>query len=158
MQITIQSVSVEVVKPGPKGYSQATVAYSYNGQPRTQKIVSFANPAVFKQVASWEQALPDGPVEVTMVKNAQGYNEWAGIGAGSGPSQGPAAATPNKVVGSSYPTNEERAKTQVYIVKQSSLSNAIAYHNKQESGVSPEEIIATAQIFVDFVMDSGDAA
>jgi hypothetical protein len=86
MQITIQNVDIENVVKGKSRYSKASVAYSYNGEPRTQNIMSFANPAIFKVVEGWStQGIPTTPVEVTLTKNAAGYTEWASIGGSAAP-------------------------------------------------------------------------
>lgn len=163
MQVTITGVSIEVAKPGPKGYSKAVVSYTHNGESRTQSVMSFANPAVFKQVAEWELQLPNGPVDVTLTRNSTGYNEWSAVKEGtfsekvpSGPSQGASAPSIRPANASNFPTNEERAKTQVYIVKQSSLGHAINYlNNKYKEGdpaYNVDNVLEIAQVFVDFVM------
>ena len=50
MKVTINSVNVEWIAKGKSKYGKAAVQYSYNGEPRTQNIMSFSNPTVFKQV------------------------------------------------------------------------------------------------------------
>lgn len=61
---------------------------------------------------------------------------------------GPAASTP---VRSTYETPEERAKKQVYIVKQSSISAAIATLSVGAKAVKPDDVITLAQQYTDFV-------
>ena len=162
MLVKILDVNIEHIVKGKSRYSKAAVTYTYNGEARTQNMMSFANPAIFKAV----QEKVGQEVEITITKNAAGYNEWASLGdVGSGAS--PATATPTtspstaptaastRVTGSNYETSAERAVKQVYIVKQSSLSAAVALagHNKEKA--SPEDIIASAQKFVDYVFGGG---
>jgi hypothetical protein len=153
LKITINSVNVENVVKGKARYNKATVGYTYNGEARTQNIMDFANPSIFKQV----QGLVAGDeIDVTLTKNAQGYSEWASIAtAGSAPSGSPApASTTTRVTGSNYETAEERAKKQVYIIKQSSISNAIALLSAQGTGFSEANVIDAAQFFTDWVLDN----
>ena len=156
MKITIQSVDIEKITKGKATYSKAQVAYSYNGEPRTQNIMSFANPAIFKVVQDWaNNGCPTDAVDVTLTKNAAGYNEWSAIGGtGSAPSTGLSPAKP--ATPSSYPTPNERAATQVYIVKQSSLANAIQTLKSDKVSPNPDEVIQLAQKYVDFVMGADD--
>ena len=139
---------------GKSRYSKASVAYSFNGEARTQNIMSFANPDVFKKV----QELVGQETEVTLVKNAAGYNEWSAIGdVGSSPasSEGPTpvglAAAAVRVTGSNYETPAERAIKQVYIVKQSSISNAIAFCAATNADPTIQGVLDIAQQFVDYV-------
>lgn len=56
-------------------------------------------------------------------------------------------------VRSNYETAEERAAKQVYIVKQSSLSNAVATLSVGSKSLDPEKVIEVAQRFTDWVFD-----
>lgn len=159
MQVKILNVDIENVVKGKSRYSVATVAYISGGEARTQKIMSFANPDVFKKV----QELVGQETNVTVTKNEAGYNQWSSIGGedvkGSpvaAPS-GTTAAPATRVTGSNYETPAERAAKQVYIVKQSSISAAVALaaNNKEKAG--PEDIIKTAQVFVDYVFGKDDS-
>ncbi len=161
MKVKILDVNVENIVKGKSRYSKAAVTYTYNGEARTQNIMSFTNPAIFKAV----QEKVGQEVEITITKNAAGYNEWASlddVGSGASPqssvptSAPVSAAAPNttRVTGSNYETATERAAKQVYIVKQSSLSSAIALTTANKEKATPDEVIAVAQKFVDFVFDS----
>ena len=151
MLVKILNVDVENVVKGKSRYSVATVAYMAGGEARTQKIMSFANPDVFKKV----QELVGQETNVTVTKNDAGYNQWAAIGEApaSAPVAAPTGTPAARVTGSNYETPAERAVKQVYIVKQSAInaSIALAGHNKEKS--SPEDIVKTAQFFVDYVFD-----
>lgn len=161
MKVKILDVAIENVVKGKSRYSKASVAYSFDGQARTQNIMSFVNPDVFKKV----QESVGQEVDVTITKNDAGYNTWAAIGpVGSAPSDAPSPASPTapvglaaaatRVTGSNYETPAERAQKQVYIVKQSSLSNAIAFLQGQGELDSTDSVRKVAQEFVDFVFDT----
>lgn len=147
MKITIKDVSVEWIQKGKTKYGKATVAYTYNGEQRVQNIMSFANPSVFKQV----QELVGQEVDVTLTKNSSGYSEWSNIDAGGTATTATATPTTNRVSGSNYETAEERAKKQVFIVKQSSISSAISLLKTEQNTPSVDEILEVAQKFTDFV-------
>jgi hypothetical protein len=168
MKFVFQSVSItDEKKPGAKqGYQKAVVIYTYNGEPRKQTIVSFSNPAIFKQIQELEQGQE---IEVEVIKNAGGFNEWKSVtvGGNSGSTGGNQTGTPSaasgattgstgvaRVTGSNYENKEERAARQVLIVKQSSLSAAVASLTPgAKAPLSVEEVIERAQAFVDFVFE-----
>lgn len=146
--IQIQEVTVEFVKKGKAGYNVANVVYDDGGKNYTKKIMSFANPAVFDAV---KNAKVGETYEVKVVKEGEYYN-WAALTPVNNARAANAEVKPGsgKVVGSNYETAEERKLKQLYIIKQSSISNAIEYH-KNDGEVQIEDILATAQQFVDFV-------
>lgn len=155
MRVRIVNVDVENVQKGQSRYSKATVAYIDNGQAKTQNVMSFGNPAVFKAV----KELVGQEVDVTVTKNDAGYNQWSAIApAGEGPAPSTGAPTPQaapaatRVTGSNFETPAERATKQVYIIKQSSLSNAIELAGVNKEKKSREEIIQDAQVFTDWVL------
>jgi hypothetical protein len=164
MKVKIVNVDVEKIVDGKKNYSKAVVTYLYEGQARTQNLVSFTNPAVFKAV----QEKVGQEVDVTITKNAGGYNQWAALGDVGSTSTGSTSTPQNqtapsttssttRVTGSNYETKEERAARQVYIVKQSSISAAVALSEANKAKSTPEEIIAVAQKFVDFVFEQDNS-
>lgn len=152
MKVTIKDVNVEWVAKGKTKYGKASVAYTYNGEQRSQNIMSFANPTVFKQV----QELVGQEVEVTMTKNSGGYSEWSAIEVDA--TEGvktPSTGTPTnttRVTGSNYETAEERAKKQVYIIKQSSITAAISILNSQNQPATVDAVKETAQDLTDWVL------
>lgn len=124
MLITIINVSA----PEPeKTWSKIEVTYkdSY-GKVNSKAIRSFTG-GVYTSL----QSLKSGDqVEVTQVKNAKGYLDWTAVGPpGSAPAAAEAPAAKGNAApaarASTYETPEERAKKQVYIVRQSSISAAI---------------------------------
>lgn len=168
MRVKIVSVSVETVNSGRKNYRKATVIYTFNGQARTQNVMDFSNPAVFKTVASWEGAPPADEVEVEVGKNAGGFNEWRSIGAAgstasassetsSAPTSAPRSGT-YQAPARDFETRDERAARQVLIVKQSSLERAVDILKARgfEDELTVEAVTEVAQRLADWVLDNGD--
>ena len=162
MNIQIIATSVET-KPTAKGsYQQLEVTYknlTYQGKVESKKLMSFgANAAAFKTLS----AAPAGSQwEVTVVKNAQGYNDWPNVVAASGAAapEVPQAATSAKAaIGgrSTYETPEERAQRQVYIIRQSSISSAIATLAVGSKAVKPEDVLSVAKQYENYVFDVKD--
>lgn len=111
-----------------RSYQSLEVTYKDDsGKVSSKKLMSFSNPGVFNTAKSWQKG---DAINVITQKDDQGYWQWTGIGLNNGGNdvaQQPAkAATPTRVAGSNYETKEERAARQVMIVRQSSLSNAVA--------------------------------
>ncbi len=160
MNIQIIATSVET-KPTQKGsYQQLEVTYknlTYQGKTESKKIMSFgANAAAFKALA---QAAPGSIWDVEVVKNAQGYNDWTSVQPSNG---APAAAAPGKAPTTStaprtgYETPEERAQRQILIVRQSSLSSAVATLSVGAKAVKPSDVIALAQEYENYVFGIKD--
>ena len=133
MKISVLSVQVATVPTAKGSYQVADVAFknlTYGGKVEGKKIMSFgAGKSSFETLAT---AQPGDIFDVTVVKNDKGYNDWTGMSKGEAGGQeagiiakpvGQASSTP---VRSTYETPEERAKKQVYIIRQSSISSAIA--------------------------------
>ena len=153
MQVKITNVEVEWGGKPPKKWGKAVVSYDYNGNARKQNVVSFGNPEVFKKV----QELVGQTVEVEVGKNDKDFTEWRSInpvGTGSQTAtSGTASAPTTRVSGSNYETKEERAARQVLIVKQSSLSAAVATLtvNAGKDKLQVEEVLRLAQEYADWV-------
>jgi hypothetical protein len=163
MQIQILSVTIET-KPTAKGsYQVADVAYknlSFQGKVEGKKVMSFGATAEGFKVLALAQ--PGETYEVTVVKNDKGYNDWTALtksGAGTPAAEGNATgsngsaarAATSTPVRSTYETPEERAIKQVYIVKQSSVSNAIATLSVGAKKLEPADVLKLAQEYTDFV-------
>lgn len=161
-KVKIQEVNVDTVQKGKSRYQIAVVNYIYGDQARQQKLFSFANPQAFTAI---QKVKPGDFVEVTTVKNDAGYNDWAKVelvnpdNPETGKDTAPAAKS-TKVLGSNYETPEERAKRQLMIVRQSSISNAIEYlhnvHREGEPSYNVNDVLNVAQEFVDFVYGTND--
>lgn len=150
---TLQDFRTEEVTKGKNTYTKAIVVYNdpkYGQKEKT--VMSFANPAVF---AALKKLAVGDTFSVTVTKNGE-YTNWTSVTTG-----GEAAndtATPNKAapqtpVRSSYETPEERAARQVLIVKQSSLSAAVATLSPGAKGpLDKVLVLGLAQEYVDWVM------
>lgn len=165
MKVIFNGLTTQYIqKPGSRtGYTKGTISYTYNGEAREQSIMSFANPAVFAAV----QGLVTGAeIEVTTGKNKSGYNEWVSVNAvgaagqsntDSSPSTPTTGSSAVRVSGSNYETREERANRQVLIVRQSSLSAAVASLTPgAKSALDPEAVIETAKQFEEYVFSTND--
>lgn len=148
---TIQDFRVETVQKSPKNSYQVGIAVytTMKGEQKEKKIMSFANPSVFSKLK--DMKFPQ-TCEITYVEGDQYYG-WAKVQevtedvpkATTAPSGG-------KVLGSQYETREERVTRQLHIVRQSSLSNAIAALTAgAKTPPKTEDILDLAQTFVDFV-------
>ncbi len=129
LKFVFQSFETESVKKGKApGYEKGVVNYTYNGDPRTYKLVSFASPEIFGTL----KTLAGGTtILVEVAKDDAGYNKWTSVqveGAPS-PSKGATAASTGspavRVAGSNYETPDERKLRQLLIVRQSSLGHAV---------------------------------
>lgn len=108
--------------------------------------------------------------EVTTNKNPAGYIDWIAAvksEGGAAPGPAPSRTAPTNVgntsgstttTRSTYETPEERAKKQVYIVRQSSLSSAIDLLSVgSKSSPDVEKVIETAKRFEDFVFGTNQS-
>lgn len=160
MKIQVLSVQVTTVPTQKGSYQVADVAYknlSFQGKVEGKKVMSFgATKDAFSVLAT---AQPGDTFEVNVVKNDKGYNDWVSMGKDSGNGQSaPQAAAGHAPAGnastrtSSFETPEERAKKQVYIIRQSSLSNAIdTLAVGSKSPLKPDEVIDLARKYEDYV-------
>jgi hypothetical protein len=152
--VSITKVEIETA---PKGYKVATVNYLKDGKEELRKIMSFAAPKAFEVLAG----LTDFPVDanITLEKKGQYWN-WTGVEVGGKASAPQAKASTGKVIGSNYETPAERARRQVYIVRQSSVASAIEYFKGRDPKgiqVNPQEVIDTAKVFEQYIFDLGQA-
>lgn len=165
MQIQVLSVQVQTVPTQKGSYQVADTAYknlTYQGKVEGKKIMSFgAGKASFEAIVT---AQPGDIFEVTVVKNAAGYNDWTQMVKGveghvattpaSSASKGAVASSPTAAVRSSYETPEERAKKQVYIIRQSSVSSAVAALSAgAKTPVKFEDVLDFAKKIEKYVFD-----
>jgi len=155
MLVKVVSVNREDIpnKNGKGTYGKLTVAYrNEQGKLAEKPLLSFTNPAVFK---AFERAEAGDEINVKSEKVGDYWN-WTAILADGEVSQAtPVAnstAPATRVTGSNYETKEERALKQRYIVKQSSISAAVAILIVgAKSAPSVKDVIALADEFVDYV-------
>lgn len=127
MLINIVDVGAPNTHAAKNGRSYQSIEVTYKdeqGQVKNKKLMSFSNPSVFNHI----KGLAKGDqINLRTEKDAAGYWQWTGIGddAPAGTAQAK-PATGGRVTGSNYETKEERAARQILIVRQSSLSSAVA--------------------------------
>lgn len=159
IEIITQKPVTKTNKAG-KPYQVLDIAYknlSFQGKVEGRIIMSFgATAETFKALGTANQ----GDVfDIEIVKNDAGYNDWVSAkksvaGATPAPASAPSRGTSSTTVPvkSTYETPEERAKKQIYIVRQSSLSSAIDLLSVgAKSAPKVDDVIATAQQFESFV-------
>jgi hypothetical protein len=155
MNITIKVLSVSEENKGK--YNQLTVAYKDIGQGKVaeKKLMSFLNKEVYATIKEGEGK----EFEVSMQKNDKGYWDWISIGAPGTVAPATAAKTGggNAAPKSSYETAEERAKRQVMIVRQSSLSTAADVLKSEKKPPTGADVIALAKEFEAYVLDLNEA-
>ena len=167
--MNIQILSVEVnnaMSKGGKPYEQVVVAYkdlSNGGKVASKTVMPFG----FQKDAftTLKGAKPVEVYDVDVQKNDAGYNDWIKVTKGT-------ATTASTVVGDStkatataatttkggWETPEERAKKQVYIIRQSSVANAVAaLIAGAKTPPKAEDIINLAKQFENYVLDVGTA-
>jgi len=162
MFISILSVDV-TTRQGPKSsYQQAEVAYrDGEGKVGSKKVMSFDKSGVFEVIANAKQG---ETYDIGLTKGEK-YWEWTSAkkavshAAGSGNSGQVSRPSSTAATNSrGFETPEERAKKQIYIVRQSSLSAAVATLTVgRKSEVKPEEVIELAKQYEAFVFDTGRA-
>lgn len=153
MNIDIKVLEVSVENKGK--YNMATVSYKDLGQLRVaeKKLVSFKAKEVYEVIKS---AKPGDEFTVTMAKGEQ-YWEWTAIAPRGQAVETPAVSSgtngkANPTPKSTYETPEERAKKQVYIVRQSSISAAIDTLKTDKKNPSKEEVVELAQYYEAYVL------
>lgn len=134
MQIQVLSTNVETKQGAKNSYQVLEIAYknlTFQGKVEAKKVMSFGSQAeAFKTLVTAAQ----GSVwDVEVTKNDKGYNDWVTVTKGSvsdAQTTVKSHVAPTSSTGSAtrggWETPEERAKRQVYIIRQSSLSTAVA--------------------------------
>ena len=148
MQVTVIDVAQETLSAkNGRTFQQLVVSYKNDkGMAQAKKLVSFANPDLFKAAKSWTK---DQIINVKTVKNEKtGYWDWVGL-EGEAVATSKESATPTRVTGSNYETKEARAARQVYIIRQSSLATAVDLLGQ---GASTDTVIETAKVFEAYVL------
>lgn len=151
------SFQIEILKVGVENKGKYRVAVvdhkTVDGKVDSKKVMSFVNKDVFTTLSS---AQTGDQFDVTSEKDKNGYWQWitvvpAGKANGTSP-----AKTASSNVRSSYETPEERAARQVYIVRQSSIANALTYYSElvdHSKGKQPsvDDIVSVARLFEGYV-------
>lgn len=154
MKISIISVSTGS-KTSAKGktYQNAEVIFKNidSGKVENKNITQYSD--VYKQVA---EAQPQQVYNVSLQKDDQGYWQWTSFERVVGESAPPSAAASPAPAASRWQgeTAEERAAKQIYIVRQSSLSAAVAALSVgAKVPPSAKEVISYADQLVHYVLD-----
>lgn len=148
MQVTVIDVAQETLSAkNGRTFQQLVVSYKNDkGMAQAKKLVSFANPDLFKAAKSWTK---DQIINVKTVKNDKtGYWDWVGL-EGETVAESKPTASATRVTGSNYETKEERAARQIYIIRQSSLATAVDLLGQ---GASTDTVIETAKVFETYVL------
>lgn len=165
MSIQIEILSAKpVTTPSSKGkpYTFLDLAYknlTFQGKVEGKKIMSFGSTeAAFKTLSL---ATSGEVYDIEVVKNAAGYNDFVSAVKANGASpasvatQRSAGVTGTTTPKSTYETPEERAKKQIYIVRQSSLSTAADLLSVgAKTAPDPLAVIEVAKKFESFVFGS----
>lgn len=158
MQITIIDVGQPNTHAAKNGRTYQSMEVTYKdeqGKVNNKKLMSFSNPSVFKTISTLNKG---DSLNVKTEKDQNGYWQWTGIleegekQVAQQPSSG--ASSNTRVTGSNYETKEERAARQVMIVRQSSLSTAVASLaiGAKALAPSPADVIAYAKQLESYVM------
>jgi len=157
MQIEVIKADVE-----SKGkYKQVTVSYKQDGKVQSRFLVSFGDykHVYDKMVEATQGDLFD--IELKKVAGKDGVERWQWVNATVTGKAGVGTNKPSAGVStsprSSFETPEERAKRQVYIVRQSSISNAIDFL-KGGKNLQTDDILACARIFEAFVFENREVS
>lgn len=152
--MNIRIVAIEkVTKQSKKGTSYVELNVTFRnldtGRVDAKKVMSFASKEVYNMLA---EAQPNDVFEVKSEKQGN-YWEWVSIARSSAPVDAPSpSAGRSAAPRSNFETPEERAKRQVLIVRQSSLSSAVAAMVPgAKSPLKAAEVIAMAKEFESYV-------
>jgi hypothetical protein len=149
-------MQIELVSKGrlykEGNYQKIEIEYIRDGKTQKKKLVAIGDTK--EVVRKLVQDFNEGDlIEVKMVKSDDDkYWNWVDltpVEAGAG------KKTSTQVKSGTWETPEERAKKQVYIVRQSSVANALEFH-KNNAKLTIEEVLKTAKTIEDFVF--GDFA
>lgn len=137
-------------KPPKAKWQEVNLTYAAAGKTQVKKFLSF-NP-IFNKIKEMEEG---EQYEVTMTKNDAGYWDWVTVEKNNGEQSVSAPDAPKQLTRpSTYETAEERAQKQIYIIRQSSLSNSIEYSKSVKALKSKEEMFALAEEMVGFVFNT----
>lgn len=153
MKIQILSVTVtSKTSAAGKSYQNAEVAFKNldSGKVESKNITQYS--AAFKVAGD---ANPGQFFNVVTEKDDKGYWQWKSMERvleGTPSAQPAPASATSHTTRSTYETPEERAQKQVYIVRQSSISSALALLSVgAKTPPNPDDVLVVAQKFADWV-------
>lgn len=149
MRIKVLEVGSTETKKSAKGtaYSIFTLKYEADNKARERKLVSFKK-EVYNVLHS---ATPGEQYEIELVKDGENWDWVKATRVADSSGDAPKAAAGRS--GGNWETPEERAMRQLYIARQSSIAQAVAYC---DSEATVEQVLEVAQKFVDFVFADSD--
>jgi hypothetical protein len=132
-------------------YQKLDVEYIREGKKQKKTLVAInKTKEVVKKI--YQEINPGDSIEVELEKSEDGqYWNWVGVTKAEAPAAKSSYQTKN-----TYETPEERARKQVYIVKQSSIANALEFH-KNDAKVTVDQVLETADAFVKYVFGELEA-
>lgn len=161
-EICIEVKSVDIVKATTKTgkpYEFIDLMYknkSFQDKVEGKKVMPFGNKEVFETLKNSDKG---NIFYIGRTKNSDGFWDWDKIADGpvekeevGHKEQSGKAAPTNKTT--PWETPEDRAKKQLYIIRQSSLTNAV---NTLVGNVNPEKVKDTAQNYINFVLGIDDS-
>ena len=159
MQISVINVANQTVPTSKGSYQALEVTFKDNtGKVASKKIMSFVKES--KKVFDVLATANNGDVfDIQMQKDAQDkYWVWTDAKKGNAVSAATTgtstqSAGPATVSKGNWETAEERAKKQVYIIRQSSLSTAVAALSGGKATPTADSIIQLAKQFEDYVFE-----
>ena len=161
MNFQIEVINVQATtKPTKKGsYIMLDVAFKNlsSGKVEGKKIMSFAQQTAFDVLS---KASMGSVFTVTSEKNEEsGYWDWVNVVSGGQEVDNTKALTTKAPGGfaspkSTYETAEERAKRQVLIVRQSSITAAISTLKTDKKELAPADVLNLAQVYCDWVFQT----
>jgi len=135
-------------------WQKIDIEYVRDGKSQKKTLVAIADSK--EVVRKLVQEFNEGDnIEVTLKKSEKGdFWNWTDVA----PVVGQQATTKSSTqVKGGWETPEERARKQVYIVRQSSIANALEFH-KNNAKVTHKDILATAAIFEEYVFGAFEDA
>ena len=155
MNIKVVAIDNQTAKSAKgKDYRLVEVTFknmSFQGKVETKKHNEFGDKNVFDTL---KNAQAGDEFVITREKDQNGYWQWIGISSGStAPAASSGNAVPAKATGGgNWETSEERAKKQVYIIKQSSLGHAIETLKTDKKAPTKDEVLQLAQEYTNWVL------
>lgn len=156
MQINILVIQKEIKEttgPSGKSYKVAEIAYKNLGSGKLEegKVNSYSK--CFKEASNLESGQS---FSVEKEKNDAGFWNWISIKplTEQSTTKPTVPTNPTSLVKSTYETPEERAKKQIYIIRQSSISNAIHMLSIGATQALPTEgVLNLAQVLSNWVLN-----
>ena len=150
----------ETITPEGKKYKICELGYkTEDGKVKAMKIFGFGDQKLVFDVATKLGA--GDVVEAQFATNEKGYWQFnsltpTGVKEATDVEKPQGGAAPSPVARGNWETPEERAARQVMIIRQSSLSNAVAFYASREpKGVTADakSIVELAKFFESYVLD-----